>query len=169
MFTRLLIILSIVGILYIPVRMIITASSLKEIQGTIKEVHPSSTRIPYYTFTLKEYPCSFYNKGNGTLSLLKTAPKAGENAISLMIKTDDISLIQHKTSVFYFAINQKNKLIDVYYSIIKPGVLIHFITLSFYFLILIFNTLAAYLYPEKNIFPGFIKLYLLIIFLLMFL
>lgn len=169
MFKRIVITLSILGILYIPLRMLITISSLKEIQGTIKEVYSSSTRIPYYTFTLNEYTCSFYNKGNGTLSLLKNAPEAQKKTVSLMIKTDDTSLLQHKTSVFYFAFNQKNKLIDVYYSIVRPEVLTHFITLFFYFLILLFNIIGAYLAPKQDIFANFIKLYLLMIFLLMFL
>lgn len=169
MFKRIVITLSILGILYIPLRMLITTSSLKEIQGTIKEVHPSSTRIPYYTFTLNEYTCSFYNKGNGTLSLLKDTPEAQKKTVSLMIKNNNTSLLQHKTSVFYFAFNQKNKLIDVYYSIVRPGVLPHFITLFFYFLILLFNILGAYLLPKQDIFSKFIKLYLLMILLLMFL
>ncbi|SIT25112.1 hypothetical protein SAMN05421786_11452 [Chryseobacterium ureilyticum] len=169
MLKRIVITLSILGVLYIPLRMLITTSSLKEIQGTIKEVRPSSTRIPYYTFTLNEYPCSFYNKGNGTLSLLKDAPETQKKAVSLMIKNNDTSLLQHKTSVFYFAFNQKNKLIDVYYSIVRLGVLPHFITLFFYFLILLFNILGAYLLPKQDIFSKFIKLYLLMILLLMFL
>ncbi|UCA61647.1 hypothetical protein KB553_08945 [Chryseobacterium rhizoplanae] len=169
MFKRLIIIISILGILYIPLRMVIKSYALEEIQGTVKDVHASSNRIPYYTFSLEEYPCSFYNKGNGTLSLLKTPPKQGEQSVSLMIQSEDRSLLNSNEAVFYFAFHQKEKLIDLYYSVVRPGIFTHFTFLFFYFLVLLLNVLGAYRYPKQNVFTHFIKGYLLLIFLLMFL
>lgn len=169
MFKRLITIISILGILYIPLRMVIKSYALEKIQGTVKDVHASSNRIPYYTFSLEEYPCSFYNKGNGTLSLLKTPPKQGEQSVSLMIQSEDRSLLNSNEAVFYSAFHQKEKLIDLYYSVVRPGIFTHFTFLFFYFLVLLLNVLGAYLYPKQNVFTHFIKGYLLLIFLLMFL
>lgn len=169
MFKRLITIISILGILYIPLRMVIKSYALEKIQGTVKDVHASSNRIPYYTFSLEEYPCSFYNKGNGTLSLLKTPPKQGEQSVSLMIQSEDRSLLNSNEAVFYFAFHQKEKLIDLYYSVVRPGIFTHFTFLFFYFLVLLLNVLGAYLYSKQNVFTHFIKGYLLLIFLLMFL
>ncbi|MGU3376103.1 hypothetical protein [Chryseobacterium sp. M5A1_1a] len=169
MFKRFVIILSLLGIVYIPLRMLITVYSLEEVRGTIKELHKSSTRIPYYTFILKEYSCTFYNKGNGALSLLKDPPESGKKPTSLMIKSTDRSLLSGNQPVFYFAFNKKNKLIDVYYSIVRSGLFSHFMILSFYFFILVFNVMGAYRYPKQELFVNFIKLYLLLVFLLMFL
>lgn len=169
MFKRLTTIISILGILYIPLRMVIKSYALEKIQGTVRDVHASSNRIPYHTFSLEEYPCSFYNKGNGTLSLLKTPPKQGEQSVSLMIQSEDRSLLNSNEAVFYFAFHQKEKLIDLYYSVVRPGIFTHFTFLFFYFLVLLLNVLGAYLYPKQNVFTHFIKGYLLLIFLLMFL
>lgn len=169
MFKRLITIISILGILYIPLRMVIKSYALEKIQGTVRDVHASSNRIPYHTFSLEEYPCNFYNKGNGTLSLLKTPPKQGEQSVSLMIQSEDKSLLNSNEAVFYFAFHQKEKLIDLYYSVVRPGIFTHFTFLFFYFLVLLLNVLGAYLYPKQNVFTHFIKGYLLLIFLLMFL
>lgn len=169
MFKRFVIIFSILGILYIPFRMVIKSYALEKIQGTVKQVRASSNRIPYYTFSLEEYPCSFYNKGNGTLSLLKTPPKPGEQSASLMIQSSDRSLLNSNESIFYFAFHPKDKLIDLYYSIVRPGIFTHFTFLFLYFLILLLNVLGAYRYPKQDIFTHLIKGYLLLIFLLMFL
>ncbi|WP_419494127.1 hypothetical protein [Chryseobacterium bernardetii] len=169
MFKRLITIISILGILYIPLRMVIKSYALEKIQGTVRDVHASSNRIPYYTFSLEEYPCSFYNKGNGTLSLLKTPPKQGEQSVCLMIQSEDRSLLNSNEAVFYFTFHQKEKLIDLYYSVVRPGIFTHFTFLFFYFLVLLLNVLGAYLYPKQNVFTHFIKGYLLLIFLLMFL
>lgn len=117
--------------------MVIKSYALEKIQGTVRDVHASSNRIPYYTFSLEEYPCSFYNKGNGTLSLLKTPPKQGEQSVSLMIQYEDRSLLNSNEAVFYFAFHQKEKLIDLYYSVVRPGIFTHFTFLFFYFLVLL--------------------------------
>lgn len=169
MFKRFVIIFSILGVLYIPFRMVMKLYSLEKIQGTVKEVRSSSNRIPYYTFTLQEYSCSFYNKGNGTLSLLKSPPKPGEQTSSLMIQSADKSLLKSNETIFYFAFHEKDKLIDLYYSIVRPGIFTHFISIFFSFFLLFLNALGAYLYPRQDVFTHFIKGYLLLVFLLMFL
>ena len=68
----LIILISIIGILYIPFRMQVLKNHLVEINGILEEVEKSGTRKPYYRFKLGNYPNNiFYNSGNGFLKFVR--------------------------------------------------------------------------------------------------
>ncbi len=65
-----IILLNIALFLYFFISIIISYHNLIPTKGTLINMEKSGNRIPYYTFRLKEFNCTFQNKGHSFLSLL---------------------------------------------------------------------------------------------------
>ena len=51
--------MSIIGIFYMPGKILISNNALKEVNATVTEVRKSGNRVSYFIFKTKEYPGFF--------------------------------------------------------------------------------------------------------------
>ncbi|MGJ1197852.1 hypothetical protein ACR777_17160 [Sphingobacterium spiritivorum] len=143
------ILLSVIGILYIPLTALYRYNNLVPVTGTVTELIKTRTRIPYYKFRLAEYDNMFYHPGRGTLTLFKDDLLKSDNPVEFYILKGDAGKLNKGEEILYMGFENKDIGIDVFYSITKPGLLIQFLTLIFYFTIMCLNACCAYRYREK--------------------
>jgi len=148
-FKTFIILLSIIGILYIPGKILISNSDLKEVNATVTEVRKSGNRVPYFEFKTKEYPGVFYNSGNGTLSYFKNDQANLKNSINKKLtfyinKNENLDTDGDK---FYIALDSKSKWTDLFYYNIKSFTKIFFA--MFCFFLMVINVIAIYTYKMK--------------------
>lgn len=158
---RMIIIVSIIGILYIPAKLMILKNSLIPIKGLVMEVTKSSTRIPFYKFRLSNHSNLFYNSGTGVLYKLKNDKEILYTSINkeihFFISKADVSRLEEGKDVKYIGLQQKNVLIDLfYYKFSQLGKLPFFI---FCILMMCLNTYGIYTFKIR-IFEFLIILYL---------
>lgn len=114
-----IIVISVIGILYVPVRLLILKNNLNPIQGTVKNVEKSSDRFSYYQFHIDQYPNTFYNSGTGLLSFFKDDEKILkfniDREIRFYINSEDIEKLKKGEKVIYMGLQGKNIIIDIFY------------------------------------------------------
>ncbi|WP_293915583.1 MULTISPECIES: hypothetical protein [unclassified Sphingobacterium] len=160
------ILISVIGMLYIPLKALYRYHTLVPVTGTVTELIKTRTRIPYYKFRVAEYDNMFYHPGRGTLTLFKNEPIKSNAPIIFYILKGDAGNLNTGEQILYIGFGNKNKAVDVFYSITKPGLFVQFLTLIFYFTILCLNVLCTYRYKEKWS-ERFTVVYFLIFILLM--
>lgn len=69
--------------------------------------------------------------------------------VEFYILKGDAGKLNKGDEILYMGYENKDIGIDVFYSITKPGLLIQFLTLIFYFTIMCLNACCAYRYREK--------------------
>ena len=151
-FKILILLFSFVAVLYIPVNIISTHKNLIEIRGTLKEIKKSRNRNPYFEFKLNEFPCTFHNPGNGTLNIFKNDIEMNVNQVVFYIDKKAKDDLQSNSKIIYMGFNKKNLIIDVYYKIVRPNGLVHFLFIFSSFIILCVNVFCFYVYNKARIF-----------------
>lgn len=165
-----IIIISIIGILYIPLRLVSLKNNLIPIQGSLIEVTKSSTRIPFYRFRLSDYPNIFYNSGTGFLSNLKSDKeilyKSVNKEITFFINRKDFSKLGKGDDVKYVGLQKKNVFIDLFYYDYSSFGKVFFS--MFCILMMCLNLYGRYAFKTK-IFEIFILFYLFYVILILIL
>lgn len=148
-FKTFVILLSIIGIFYIPGKILISNSDLMQVNATITEVRKSGNRVSYFIFKTKEYPGVFYNSGNGMLSYFKNDEGILNNSINkrLTFYIDNNENLESNDEKFYIALDSKSKWTDLFYYNIR--FFTKFFFAMFCFLLLIMNVIAIYRYKMK--------------------
>lgn len=148
-FKTFVILLSIVGIFYIPGKILISNSDLVEVNATVTEVRKSGNRVPYFIFKTKEYPDIFYNSGNGTLSYFKDDEAILKNSTNkkLTFYINGNENLESNEDKFYVALDSKSKWTDLFYYNIRSFT--KFFFAMFCFLLMIMNVIAIYRYKMK--------------------
>lgn len=141
--------MSVVGIFYIPGKILISNHSLMEVNATVSEVRKSGNRVPYYKFKTKEYPGVFYNSGNGMLSYFKNDEVILKNSINkkLTFYINENENLENDDDKFYVALNSKSKWTDLFYYNIRSFTKFFFAVFCLFLLII--NTIAIYRYEMK--------------------
>jgi len=148
-FKTFVILLSIVGIFYIPWKILISNSDLIEVNATVTEVRKSGNRVSYFIFETKEYPGFFYNSGNGTLSYFKDDEAILKNSTNkkLTFYINKNENLESNDEKFYVALDLKSKWTDLFYYNIRSFT--KFFFAMFCFLLMIMNFIAIYRYKMK--------------------
>ncbi|MBO6200860.1 MAG: hypothetical protein J6N74_04490 [Chryseobacterium sp.] len=148
-FKTFVILMSVVGIFYIPGKILISNHSLMEVNATVSEVRKSGNRVPYYKFKTKEYPGVFYNSGNGMLSYFKNDEVILKNSINkkLTFYINENENLENDDDKFYVALNSKSKWTDLFYYNIRSFTKFFFAVFCLFLLII--NTIAIYRYEMK--------------------
>ncbi|KKO89198.1 hypothetical protein AAW12_24045 [Sphingobacterium sp. Ag1] len=158
-----IVILSVIGLLFLPVKLFILKNDLKPISGVITEVKKSSTRVAYYKFKLAGDSSLYYNSGRGLLSNFKndkeTLYNRKDKVINFYINKKDLSAINKGREIKYMGLNNQNLWIDLYYHSVSALWNVVFGMLCIVMMAL--NTYAVYTYKHK-LFEKFIILYLLL-------
>jgi len=114
-----IIIISVIGILYVPASLMILKNNLNLIQGTVKNVEKSSDRFSYYQFHIDQYPNTFYNSGTGLLSFFKDDEKILKfninREIRFYINSKDIEKLKKGEKIFFIGLEGENIIIDIFY------------------------------------------------------
>lgn len=165
-FKTFVILMSVVGIFYIPGKILISNHSLMEVNATVSEVRKSGNRVPYYKFKTKEYPGVFYNSGNGMLSYFKNDEAILKNSINkkLTFYINENENLENDDDKFYVALNSKSKWTDLFYYNIRSFT--KFFFAIFCLFLLIINTIAIYRYKMK-LFEISFMVYLALFFLVL--
>lgn len=158
--------MSVVGIFYIPGKILISNHSLMEVNATVSEVRKSGNRVPYYKFKTKEYPGVFYNSGNGMLSYFKNDEAILKNSINkkLTFYINENENLENDDDKFYVALNSKSKWTDLFYYNIRSFT--KFFFAIFCLFLLMINTIAIYRYKMKLFEISFIVYFVLFILVL---
>lgn len=156
-----IIIVSIIGILYVPSKLMILKNNLIPVKGTIVEVAKSYTRVPFYKFRLSNHSNLFYNSGTGLLSNLKDDKEIlytnVNKEIDFFINKTESSKLEKGEDIKYIGLQGKNVLIDMfYYQFSQLGKLPFFI---FCILMMCLNVYGVYTFKIR-IFEILIVLYL---------
>lgn len=158
-----IVLISVIGLLFLPIKLIILNNNLTPIQGTITEVQKSSTRVPYYKFRLSGDSTLYYNSGRGIISNIKNDRDIlynGKNKeISFYIDKKDLSNRNKGKEIQYIGLEKRNVLIDLYYHSVSG--LWNFVFGMFCIVMMALNTYAVYTYKQK-LFEIFIVIYLLL-------
>lgn len=113
-----IILISVLGLLYVPVSILLSNHNLIQVHATVTKVIATKNRRPYYKFQVKEYPGVFYNSGNGLLSYFKKDQSILNNSLNKIIEfnisENDISATSNNEK-FYIGLEGKSKLIDLFY------------------------------------------------------
>ena len=117
-------ILSFIGLTFLPIAMLIQYNLLITIEGVLSEVNKSSHRTPYYKLNLNGYKSTFQNKGNGLLSFLKPAIVYNKKPVYFKILKDNLPFVNTYEKTTYIGFNGKDTLIDLYYCITKTSLFI---------------------------------------------
>lgn len=141
--------MSIIGIFYIPGKILISNNALKEVNATVTEVWKSGNRVPYFMFKTKEYSGVFYNSGNGMLSYFKNDEAILKNSINkkLTFYINENESLENDEDKFYIALDSKSKWTDLFYYNIRSFTKFFFSVFCLF--ILIMNTVAIYSYKMK--------------------
>ena len=161
-------ILSFIGLTFLPITMLIQYNRLVPIEGILSEVNKSTNRISYFKFNLSGYKCTFENKGNGLLSLLKPAIIYNEKPVYFKILKDDLPFVNTYLKFTYIGFNGKHTLIDLYYCIVKPSLLIQIFLICCTVVLFGLNFICHYRY-KQIVFKRLMVASLLFSFLLMLL
>ncbi|WP_412468113.1 hypothetical protein [Pedobacter sp. KLB.chiD] len=132
--------------------MFVQSQQLVEINGRIHNVNASKTRIPYFSFQIEGKPGTFYNPGNGSLSLFKTRIIDAGQPISFKIRKADLPKINADNRLLYFAYNGHDLWIDLYYSIVRPDFITQFGYLTYFFLLGVANLICIYRHRQTRLF-----------------
>lgn len=158
-----IVLISAIALLFLPLKLIILNNNLVPINGVIKEVENSSTRIPYYKFRLFDDSTIYYNSGRGLLSNIKTDKEIlynGKNKeISFYISKVDFSKLNKGEEIKYIGLEKRNVLIDLYYHSISG--LWNVVLGMLCIVMMALNTYAVYTY-KKKVFEVFIIIYMLL-------
>ena len=148
-FKTFVILLSIVGIFYIPGKILISNNDLIKVNAIVTEVKKSRNRMPYFEFKTKEYPGIFYNSGNGTLSYFKDDEAILKNSTNkkLTFYINENENLESNDEKFYVALDLKSKWTDLFYYNIRSFT--KFFFAMFCFLLMIMNVIAIYRYKMK--------------------
>lgn len=116
-FKTFVILLSVLGIFYIPAKILISNHNLKEIDATVTKIKKSGDRVSYYLFETKEYSGVFYNSGNGTLSYFKNDETILKNSVGkkmnfYIVENENL---QNSDDKFYVALDLQSKWTDLFY------------------------------------------------------
>ncbi|WP_294287576.1 hypothetical protein [uncultured Chryseobacterium sp.] len=146
-----IIIVSMIGILYIPAKLMILKNSLIPIKGSVAEVNKSLTRIPFYKFRLSGHSNLFYNSGTGVLSNLKNDKEILytniNREIDFFISKTDVLRLEKGKEVRYIGLQKKNVWIDLfYYQFSQLGKIPFFI---FCILMMCLNTYGIYTFKLR--------------------
>ncbi|WP_131450803.1 hypothetical protein [Chryseobacterium sp. FH1] len=158
------ILMSVVGIFYIPGKILISNNALKQVSATVTEVRKSGNRVAYFMFKTKEYPGVFYNSGNGMLSYFKDDQAILNTSINkkLTFYINESETLESEEDKFYIALESKSKWRDLFYYNIKSFT--KFFFALFCLFLLIINTIAIYRYKMK-----FFEITFMVYFILFFL
>lgn len=156
-----IVLISIAGILYVPLKLIVLKSNLISINGTLTEVTKSFTRVPFYKFRIADYSNELYNSGTGVLSNLKDDKKIlynkNDKNITFFVNKKDFLKLKKGKDIQYIGLQKKNVFIDIfYYYFSQFGKLPFFI---FCILMMCLNAYAIYTFKLK-IFEFLIVVYL---------
>lgn len=158
-----IVLISAIALLFLPLKLIILNNNLVPINGVIKEVEKSSTRIPYYKFRLSDDSTIYYNSGRGLLSNIKTDKEIlynGKNKeISFYISKVDFSKLNKGEEIKYIGLEKRNVLIDLYYHSVSG--LWNVVLGMLCIVMMALNTYAVYTY-KKKVFEVFIIIYMLL-------
>lgn len=158
-----IVLISAIALLFLPLKLIILNNNLVPINGVIKEVEKSSTRIPYYKFRLSDDSTIYYNSGRGLLSNIKTDKEILYNEknkeISFYISKVDFSKLNKGEEIKYIGLEKRNVLIDLYYHSVSG--LWNIVLGMFCIVMMALNTYAVYTY-KKKVFEVFIIIYMLL-------
>lgn len=158
-----IVLISAIALLFLPLKLIILNNNLVPINGVIKEVENSSTRIPYYKFRLFDDSTIYYNSGRGLLSNIKTDKEIlynGKNKeISFYISKVDFSKLNKGEEIKYIGLEKRNVLIDLYYHSVSG--LWNVVLGMLCIVMMALNTYAVYTY-KKKVFEVFIIIYMLL-------
>lgn len=149
--SMMIIIFSIIGILYVPSKLMILNNDLIPVSGSVTEVKKSSTRIPFYRFRISNRSNLFYNSGTGLLSNLKNDKEVLYNnmnkEVGFFISKMDLPSIEKGKDINYIGLEKKNVLIDLfYYEFSQLGKLPFFF---FGMLVTGFNAYGIYTFRKK--------------------
>lgn len=165
-----IILFSVLGLLYAPVKILISNNNLVQIHGTVEEVEKTTHRKPYYMFKMKESPDAFYNSGNGLLSYIKNDQSIlynpVKNKITFSADLNDSKSVNNDGKRFYIGLDAKSKFIDLYYYNFTSYK--KFLFVIFCMILLFFNTFAMYKY-KLPIFRFMISAFVVIILLILLL
>ncbi|KFC23606.1 hypothetical protein IO89_03230 [Epilithonimonas lactis] len=158
--------MSVVGIFYIPGKILISNNALKQVSATVTEVRKSGNRVAYFMFETKEYPGIFYNSGNGMLSYFKDDQAILNTSINkkLTFFINESETLESGEDKFYIALKTKSKWTDLFYYNIKSFT--KFFFSLFCLFLLIINTIAIYRYKMK-LFEITFMVYLVLFFLVL--
>lgn len=158
-----IVLISAIALLFLPLKLIILNNNLVPINGVIKEVEKSSTRIPYYKFRLSDDSTIYYNSGRGLLSNIKTDKEILYNEknkeISFYISKVDFSKLNKGEEIKYIGLEKRNVLIDLYYHSVSG--LWNVVLGMLCIVMMALNTYAVYTY-KKKVFEVFIIIYMLL-------
>ncbi|SEQ19144.1 hypothetical protein [Epilithonimonas lactis] len=165
-FKTFVILMSVVGIFYIPGKILISNNALKQVSATVTEVRKSGNRVAYFMFETKEYPGIFYNSGNGMLSYFKDDQAILNTSINkkLTFFINESETLESGEDKFYIALKTKSKWTDLFYYNIKSFT--KFFFSLFCLFLLIINTIAIYRYKMK-LFEITFMVYLVLFFLVL--
>lgn len=114
-----IVVISIVGILYVPFKLIVLKKNLVDISGTVTDVKKSFTRVPFYSFRISESSNEFYNDGTGVLSNLKDDKKIlynrADKHITFFVNKNDLLNLEYRKDIQYIGLQKENVLIDIFY------------------------------------------------------
>lgn len=168
--TLIIILISIIGILYVPFQIFYLKSQLVPIIEIITKVEKSHTRIPSYKFKTSNYQSVFYNSGTGFLSKFKNDKvllyKGINKEITFYINENDFSKLDAGQNIKYIGLQKKNILIDLFYYYYSDFNKVFF-SLIFLF-IMCLNVYGLYIIKTK-IFEYFLIIYLCYLILILIL
>lgn len=166
----LIIIISVTGILYVPLRIVLLKNNITPISGLLTEVEKTYTRIPSYKFKTSNYQSVFYNSGKGFLSKFKNDKvllyKGINKEITFYINEKDFSKLDAGQNIKYIGLQKKNILIDLFYYYYSDFNKVFF-SLIFLF-IMCLNVYGLYIIKTK-IFEYFLIIYLCYLILILIL
>ena len=165
-FKTFVILMSVVGIFYIPGKILISNNALKQVSATVTEVRKSGNKVPYFIFKTKEYRGAFYNSGNGMLSYFKDDQAILNTSINkkLTFYINENETLESGEDKFYIALETKSKWTDLFYYNIRSFT--KFFFALFCLFLLIINTIAIYRYKMK-LFEITFMVYLVLFFLVL--
>lgn len=157
-----IVLISVLGILFVPSKLILIKNSLVSVSETVKSFNKSATRIPYFQFNTYERNNLYLNSGNGILSFFKEDDEILKNnlnrKISFFLTKSDFNKKNENDELFYIGLQHKNVWIDVvYYFFTFP---VKMIFVFFILLVMCLNAYGFYVIKNKR-FEYFLKFYLL--------
>lgn len=149
--TFVIVLISIAGILYVPLKLILLKNNLVSINGVLTEVTKSFTRVPFYRFHIADYSNEFYNSGSGVLSNLKDDKKILFNKnyknVTFFVNKEDLPDLKNGKDIQYIGLQKKNVFVDVfYYYFSQLGKIPFFI---FCILMMCLNAYAIFTFKHK--------------------
>lgn len=159
--TVIIILISVIGIIYLPFKIFYLKSKLIPIKEVIKNVEKSHTRIPYYKFKVQRNLVEYYNSGNGLLSFFKNDEKILKrninNELKFYINKEYTRDLEKNNKIFYIGLHNEHVYIDIFYYYFTG--LGKFLFFLFCILIMCLNLYGVYVIKNR-IFEIFLMYYI---------